>query len=59
MIRSAVEAFILTHESINIPNTFNNNWASDPVLGDDVELIHITESGTAIHVLRAVRVLTG
>jgi hypothetical protein len=45
MIRSAVEAFILKHyEYIHIPNTFKD-WSSDPVLGDDVELIHITESG--------------
>ncbi|KAH7343398.1 thyroid receptor-interacting protein 13 [Rhizoctonia solani] len=44
MIRSAVEAFILkNHECINIPNTFQD-WAGDPVLEDDVELIHVTES---------------
>ncbi|CAE6443166.1 unnamed protein product [Rhizoctonia solani] len=44
MIRSAVEAFILkNHEYINIPNTFQD-WAGDPVLEDDVELIHVTES---------------
>ncbi|CAE6522599.1 unnamed protein product [Rhizoctonia solani] len=44
MIRSAVEAFILkTYEYINIPNTFRD-WAGDPVLADDVELIHVTES---------------
>ncbi|KAB5596327.1 Thyroid receptor-interacting protein [Ceratobasidium theobromae] len=46
VIRSAVEAFILKHhEFINIPNTFED-WGSDPVLGDDVELIHITESAS-------------
>ncbi|KAG8716232.1 hypothetical protein FRC11_006626 [Ceratobasidium sp. 423] len=44
MIRSAVEAFILkAHEYINIPNAFRD-WAGDPVLADDVELIHVTES---------------
>ncbi|CAE6471588.1 unnamed protein product [Rhizoctonia solani] len=43
MIRNAVEALLKTHEYINIPNTFQD-WVGDPVLGDDVELIHITES---------------
>ncbi|CAE6531253.1 unnamed protein product [Rhizoctonia solani] len=43
MIRSAVEALLKTHEHIDIPNTFRD-WGGDPVLGDDVELIQITES---------------
>ncbi|CAE6535110.1 unnamed protein product [Rhizoctonia solani] len=43
MIHSAVEALLKTHEYINIPNTFGD-WMGDPVLGDNVELIHITES---------------
>ena len=47
MIRSAVEALLKTHDYINIPNTFGD-WVGDPVLGDDVELIHITESGMTL-----------
>lgn len=47
VIRSAVEAFILEgRECIDIPNTFSG-WQDHPVLGEDVELIHITESASS------------
>jgi hypothetical protein len=47
MIRNAVETFIpQSHDVVNIPDTLTN-WHEHPILGQDVELIHITESGTS------------
>ncbi|QRV72868.1 AAA family ATPase [Ceratobasidium sp. AG-Ba] len=44
MIRAAVELFVpLSNDIINVPSVVEG-WHENPILGRDVELIHITES---------------